>query len=788
MKITFALTIAVLLLIGRLINADKAPLHMSAAVTDKLHASHAFVSNQGQWDSHVLFYGAIGNGEIWFTPEGVYYQFTKLSSTASLSDSSTGIRRIGNTDPDAVREELAIRTIFLGSTQPLAAEGVGKLNQVSNYYIGNDPSLWRTNIPTYAEVSYSDLYPGIDVRYFYSSSGLEYDFIVHAGSDPNLIALRWEGPNEISMNPEGELIVQTALGKVVEHAPVVYQVAESKRRCVAGKFRLLGPATFGFTITGDYDPKLPLVIDPVLEYSTYLGGLSDDFAYGLAVDRDGYMYLTGATKSIKFPTYNAYDSIFTGSNVTNVFVSKFTPDGSSLVYSTFLGGGGGIDEGRDIAVDADGSAYITGRTSSSGFPILNQYDATLGGTRDAFVSKLSSSGTLIYSTFLGGSVIDEGYGIAVDPSGNAYVAGLTASANFPVLNAYDAGYNGQNDVFVTKLSPSGPSLLFSTFMGGSGNEQASGIALDGLHDIYLTGFTNSTNFPRLNAYDSTYNGSDDIFVAKLASAGKPLLYSTYLGGSAIDQAFAIAVGPNATAFITGYTTSSNFPTKSAFSSTLHGGTDAIVARLDATGKNLVYSTFLGGSSHEYAYGIVVDSRQEAYVVGATMSSDFPTLYALDSTINGSDDVFLTKLQSTGAVLVYSTLLGGSGFDQPYDIALDNSLAVTVTGTTASPNFPLARPFDSTGNSAYDIFLSRMSFEERNCCTGIRGNVDGDAADAVDIADVIFFVEYSFADPSGPEPPCPEEADVDGNGTVDVADLIYLVDYMFNSGPPAVPCQ
>ncbi|HKK22003.1 MAG TPA: SBBP repeat-containing protein, partial [candidate division Zixibacteria bacterium] len=654
--------------------------------------------------------------------------------------------------------------------------------------IGNDPSLWRTDVPCYSEVSYADVYPGIDVRYFYSSSRLEYAFLVNPGSDPTLIAVKWEGPNEISVNPDGEMTVQTALGRVVEHAPVIYQIVDSKKRSIAGKFRLLGSATFGFTISGDYDPKLPLVIDPVLEYSTYLGGLSDDFAYGLALDRDGYMYLTGSTRSAKFPTYNAYDSIFTGSNVTNVFVSKFTPDGSSLVYSTFLGGGGGIDEGRDIAVDADGSAYITGRTSSSGFPVLNQYDATLGGTRDAFVTKLSSSGTLIYSTFLGGSVTDEGYGIAVDPSGNAYVTGLTASANFPVLNAYDAGYNGLNDVFVTKLSPSGSSLVFSTFVGGSASEQASGIALDGLRNIYLTGFTNSSNFPRLNAYDSTYNGSDDIFVAKLAPAGKPLLYSTYLGGSAIDQAFAIAVGPNATAFITGYTTSSNFPTKSAFSSTLHGGTDAFVSMIDATGKNLVYSTFLGGSSHEYGYGIVVDSRQEAYVVGATMSSDFPTLQALDSTINGSDDVFLTKLQSTGAVLVYSTLLGGSGFDQPYDIALDNSLAVTVTGTTASPNFPLASPFDSTGNSGYDVFLSRLSFEERNCCTGIRGNVDGDAADAVDIADVIFFVEYSFADPSGPEPPCPDEADVDGNGTVDVADLIYLVDYMFNSGPPAVPCQ
>ncbi len=783
------LTLLISAALGASVVAGPATTELSFGRSAALTATY-FTQNEGQWDSQVLFHGNIRGTDIWLTNSGVYYQLSRVNSSVQTGpDPTTGALRFSFDDPDAVSEEVTVRTVFEGAASVLRADGLNKTSYVCNYYFGSDPSGWREQVANYSEVQFTNVYPGIDCRYYYSASDLEYDLIVNPGSDPNQIAIKWEGPSEIALNDSNELVVTTRLGSIREHAPLMYQVIDGENHPISGQYRLLGPSIIGFSLSGDYRHDLPLIIDPVLQYSSYVGGGYDDIAYGLALDPDGYMYLTGATKSPKFPTYNAYDSIFTGSNVTDVFVTKLSPDGSSLVYSTFLGGGGGIDEGRDIAANADGSAYITGRTSSSGFPVLNAYDVTLGGTRDAFVTKLSSTGTLNYSTFLGGTVADEGYGITVDASGNAYVTGSTQSANFPVVNAYDAGYNGQYDVFVTKLAPTGSSLVFSTFMGGSANEQANGIDLDGSNNIYLAGFTNSSNFPRLNAYDSSYNGADDIFVAKLAAAGKPLMYSTFLGGAGYEQASAIAVGPNNTAFVTGYTTSPAFPTKNAYSTSLHGGSDAVGVRINATGSGLVYSTYLGGSAFDYGYGIAVDSRQDAYIVGSTTSSDFPTIYAYDSVANGGDDIFIAKLQSTGSVIDYSTLLGGAANDEGFDIAIDNNLAVYIAGASISANYPVANSFDSTVNGGYDVVISKLTFDERNCCVGLRGNVNGDPLDAVDISDLIFFIDYSFEDPSGPEPPCPEEADVDGNGAIDVADVIFLVDYMFNGGSaPTVACQ
>jgi hypothetical protein len=478
---------------------------------------------------------------------------------------------------------------------------------------------------------------------------------------------------------------------------------------------------FGFLVLWFLGSFVSFSYAGALVYSTYLGGsrIGWDFGDGIALDPAGNAYITGvtysSTPSNDFPTTaGAFDTTYNGGNA-DVFVSKLNVTGSALVYSTYLGGSG-YDDGYEIAVDPVGNAYITGMTSSSDFPTTpGAFDTSFNGWYDVFVTKLNASGTaLVYSTYLGGSNKDYGEGIALDSAGNAYITGWTFSSNFSTtVGAYDTAYHS---CFVSKLNPSGTGLIYSTYLGGSGGEEGRGIAVDASGNAYIIGVTGSGFPTTAGVWDTSYNGFQDGFVSKLNPSGTGLVYSTYFGGSDDDYSSDIAVDAFGNTYLTGRTSSSDFPTTAgAFDTTDNGVWDVFVSKLNSTGSALAYSTYLGGSGDfDYGWDIAVDPVGNAYVTGYTNSSNFPTTPgAFDTTFNGGgfdlSDVFVSKLNATGSALAYSTYLGGSGDDGGFNIALDNAGNAYITGWTDSSDFPTtAGAFDTSLNGGDDVFVTKLS--------------------------------------------------------------------------------
>jgi hypothetical protein len=540
------------------------------------------------------------------------------------------------------------------------------------------------------------------------------------------------------VDAQGDLVLQTTVGPIRQRKPVIYQEVDGVRKDIPGGYVLKGEHQVGFKLAA-YDASQALVIDPVLSYSTYLGGSGEDRDPAIAVDAAGNAYVTGHTESTDFPTTaGAFQTTFGGGpfNGGDAFVTKLNATGSALVYSTYLGGSGG-DSGRGIAVDTAGNAYVTGYTASTNFPTTaGAFQTTRGGfLMDAFVTKLNPTGSaLVYSTLLGGSDLDSGEGIVVDAAGNAYVAGGTSSTDFPTTagafqTTFGGGANQGGDAFVTELNPTGSALVYSTYLGGSGGDSAASIAVDADGNAYVTGRTLSTNFPTTAAaFQPTFGGGvccgGDAFVTKLNPTGSaPLVYSTYLGGSDYDIGTGIALDTLGNAYVTGTTLSTDFPTTAgAFQATYGGGGDAFVTKLNPTGWAL-YSTYLGGSGGDSGRGIAVDAAGNAYVTGSTTSTNFPTTAgALQTTFTGGvspyggyfTDAFVTQLNPTGsAPLVYSTYLGGGGDDVGNAIALDTlpNPNVYVTGYTFSPNFPITTGAFQTmhvGGDRLDVFVAKIT--------------------------------------------------------------------------------
>jgi hypothetical protein len=607
--------------------------------------------------------------------------------------------------------------------------GVERVAGKSNYFIGNDPAKWKTDVPQFARVKYAQLYQGVDLIFHGNQRQLEYDFVVAPGSDPRCIRFAFEGASRVEIGKEGELLVTSKSGNQIrQHSPAIYQEVDGARRKVAGGYVIKkGSREVGFKVSA-YDRDRPLVIDPILSYSSYLGGATpsphspiDSGALAIAVDAAGNMYVTGFTSTVDFPTANPEQPAY-GGGLYDVFVTKIDPSGSTLVYSTYLGG---INDEKAfaIAVDSAGSAYITGFTQSPNFPTTVtafQPVSTTGilptNSSDAFVTKLSPGGNaLVYSTFLGGNTnADNGFGIAVDSSGCAYVTGETASTDFPTKNAYQPSLAGSGflrfNAFVTKLSADGTALVYSTYLGG-GVDEGFGIAVDSSGSAYVTGYTYSTSFPTKNPLQANLAGDSDIFITKFSPAGNTLVYSTYLGGSDLDEAFGIAVDASGSAYITGKTRSNDFPTVNAFQPTFGGGNeDAFVAKINPAGSALVYSTYLGGSGSEGNLSrIALDSAGDAYVVGSTDSTDFPTASAIQSARAGpGDNAFVTKLNAAGNGLIYSTYLGGNSLNLGFGIAVDSSGTAFVAGQTWSGNFPTVNPFQGSLRGTDDAFIAKIT--------------------------------------------------------------------------------
>jgi hypothetical protein len=692
-----------------------------------------FDANRGQTDERVKFLER-GAGHILFlTPSEAVLVFTKREQTKREQTATARLRGARLRPAGGGRvTSVTLRMTFVGANPAPRLVGTEELPGRANYFIGNDPGKWRSNVPTYAKVQYKDVYPGIDLVYYGNQRQLEYDFVVSPGADPNRIRISFQGTDKLEVDAEGDLVLHTAAGPIRQRKPVIYQEVVGARREVSGGYALKGAHQVGFQVAM-YDPSRPLVIDPALFYSTYLGGSGDDFGDGIAVDTSGNAYVTGQTASTNFPTTaGAAQSTFGGVNgfgYGDAFVTKLDPTGSALVYSTYLGGSGD-ERGNGIALDAAGNAYIVGFTNSTNFPTTpGAFQTTYrGGSFDAFVAKLDAAGsTLVYATYLGGNSFDFGDAIAVDLAGSAYVTGSTDSTNFPTtVGAFQPAFGGTGplgvgDAFVAKLNPTGSALVYSTYLGGSGDDAGTGIAVDPTGSAYVGGNTHSTNFPTTpGAFQSAFGGGPfDAFVARLDPVGAVLVYSTYLGGSGDDEGFGLAIDASGNVYVTGSTTSTNFPTTPGAFQTSFGGVgssgfgDAFVTELNPTGSALVYSTYLGGSDDDAGASIALDTSGNAYVTGWTASSNFPTTAgAFQAALAGGFDAFVTKLNPTGTTLVYSTYLGGSGDDFGFGIAVDalpNPNAY-VTGDTASANFPTTpRAFQTTfGGGTDDAFVTKIA--------------------------------------------------------------------------------
>jgi hypothetical protein len=582
-----------------------------------------FIENQGQVDEAVRYYVKASGQTVYFTEENIVFDLIRFDGA----------------EADDTAERLVFNLDFLGANSQLAIEGRDKDGAVVNYFIGNDPENWYADVPTYRELVYRGIYPNIDLRLYGDGGMLRYDFVVNPGATPEAIALAYDGIDSLAII-DGELVIGTALGDIVQSQPYIYQQIGDEVVEVEGGFRLGSDNTYGFYVAA-YNNHYPLIIDPVLlEYSTYLGGESDDGGMSIAVGPGETAYVTGETSSSSpgFPTTPGANQTANAGN-KDVFVTKLAPAGNSLVYSTYLGGGGN-DYGEGIALDSGGNAYVTGYTGGN-FPITTGAFQTSfqGGTYDAFVTKLSPDGSsLVYSTYLGGENNDEGYGIALDSGGNAYVTGYTSSNSSPGFpttpGTYQTDNAGNSDAFVTKLASAGNALVYSTYLGGEGYDSGWDIAVDSGGNAYVTGHTSSSSpgFPTtLGAYQTASAGDYDAFVTKLAPTGNSLVYSTYLGGEDMDYGFGIAVDSGGRAYVTGgtYSSSPGFPTTPGAYQMANAGPpngDAFVTKLASTGKALVYSTYLGGEMSEEGYDIALDAGGNAYVTGSTYSSSpgFPT--------------------------------------------------------------------------------------------------------------------------------------------------------------------
>ncbi len=689
------------------------------------HIPLYFEPNEGQTDPQVKFISR-GSGYTFFITPAEAVFVLKHGGPKDLSQ-KTG--RLGHKFPIPnssfqIGSPDVLRLRLEGGNRMAEFEGMEKAEGKSNYFIGNDRSKWHTNIANYTKVKIKEVYPGIDMVYYGAQRKLEYDFEVKPGADPSVIGLSNQGAKNAEVDSQGNLIFHMAQGDVAFKAPIVYQEQGAGKTKIDGAYKIRADGKIGFE-TGNYDKTLPLVIDPQLDYSTYLGGSSSDQGSAIAVDGSGDAYVTGDTYSMDFPTSSgAYQTALGGTGVSNAFISKLNATGSALIYSTYLGGNGG-ESGHGIAVNGSGNAYVTGYTTSTNFPTTTgAYQTTLGsaGVTNAFVTEINSSGNaLVYSTYLGGSESDYGCSIAVDGTGNAYVTGASGS-NFPTTTGAFQTVCSGSAAFITKLNPAGNMLVYSTYLGGTGGDIGFSIALDGSGNAYVTGCTGSTDFPTSSgAYQTTNNsapGNGNGFITKLNSSGTSLIYSTYLGGSGGLQARGIAVDGTGNVYVTGLTNGNfsvggpivNFPTTSGAFQTVFGGGifNAFVTKLNSIGSALVYSTYLGGNLEDIGTGIVLDGLGDAYVTGDAESSNFPTTSGAYLTAKTGNMSFLTELNTTGSNLIYSTLLSGSQWFIEGGVALDAQGNVYVTGYTSSTNYPATDgAYQTTFGGVEDAYVVKL---------------------------------------------------------------------------------
>src|ERR1035437_7769994 len=583
----------------------------------------------------------------------------------------------------------------LVGARPTQGQAESPLPGVVNYLVG-PAAAWRSGIPTYARVRDRSVYPGIDVVYYGTEGQLEYDFVLAPGADPRKIRVRYEGASRLRLDARGDLVIESASGEMRQPRPSIYQEIAGRRRPVAGGYTLRGQ-TVRFEVAA-YDRTRPLVIDPTLTWASYFGGPLTDEILAVTTDAAGNVYATGYTLSSR--------------GDTDCFITKLNSTGTTSIFTTLVGGALGNDEAYGIAVDSTGNIYVAGYTNSDDFPIV-AVSATLAGLgNDAFIAKVNPTGTTyLYAGFVGGSGDDFAYGLALDANNNLWIAGGTSSTTFPLSRTgAQRTLAGGYDAFVSEFDPNG-GLLYSSYLGGTGDDFAFGLAMDAAGNVYAAGSTVSTDFPgTASGFQPANAGGTDAWAAKLSPSGG-LLWATYLGGSADDEATAIAVDGSGAAYLTGDTTSSNFPTVKAYQGAFAGGAhDIMVAKIGPDGTKLVYSTYLGGSGDEIGNAIVVDTAGVAYVGGSSNSTNFPASFAFQSANRGGIDGTITAFSPAGDTLQFSSYIGGTLDDYVEALSVNCTTGLLLGGATVSTNFPVtagvAQPKYAGG--AADGFLAQVA--------------------------------------------------------------------------------
>jgi len=685
---------------GRTALLDESEIHSDTSALNGTRAALplGFESNRGQAESDVMFVGRGDNYALLLKPGEAVLALQRRKQSVAAAEA-----RPSDDDFSAPRR-LSMK--LEGANSMPVVSGVDQQQARANYIIGNDPAKWIKGVETYSGVLYSGVYPGIDLMFYGNQQRLEYDFTLSPGADFRGIRLRFEGADQLELNPEGALVLHTAAGDVRHERPLAYQETNGSRIQIPADFKRFDDGTIGFQV-GDYDLALPLVIDPVLVYSTYVGGSAADSGRGIVADSVGNAYLVGDSFSSDF---------LTRASTTNsdIFVGKLSRNGLLLTY--FFFGGLRNDTATGLTVDGSGNVYLCGSTESTDFPILNSVGSALRGTSDAFVIKLAAvpDQSLIfeYSSLIGGSGEEGGASVAVG-AGNAYITGRTSSQDFPAVGAIQTAFGGgDSDAFVSKLATDGKSLVYSTFLGGSGTEDVirkTGLSVDSAGNAYVSGDTQSANFPLKNALRGVKTGAAgtfDGFVSKINPGGSDFVYSTYLGGSEDDSALGIANDQAGNAYVTGRTRSTSF-LGSGSTRPSTGTTDAFVAKLNASGSAISYLTFIGGNAgDESANAITVDAAGDAVIAG-TAGEGSPTVNSIQSFFRGGTaDAFVAKLAPGGAV-TFSTYLGGSDDDEALAVSLDSEGAIYITGFTDSTDFPTATPLRFANSGGRDIIIAKI---------------------------------------------------------------------------------
>ena len=684
----------------------------------------SFVANNGQTDAAVKFTSR-GQGAMFF--------LTANETVMRLRNADFGMRN-KNSDAKFGRQSATMKMRFEGANSQPNVTGAELLPGKSNYFIGNDRSKWQRDVANFAKVCYDELYPGIDAVFYGNQRQLEYDFVVAPGADPRQIKLSFAGADSLKLDAAGNLVLKTAVGEIIQQAPVIYQQSGDARQPISGGYVLTADNRVTFEI-GDYDASRELVIDPIVAFASYLGGGDLDDANDVTVDAAGNVYLAGDTESEDFPASGNLGSngLFNGD--TAAFVVKLSPDGAAQLYSTLIDGRK-FDSAIGLKVDAQGNAYLTGTTGSTNFPLEAPFQDRINpgiATQPsyvlpdvlvaAFVLKLNAAGNaLVFSTYLSGNNDDEGFDIAVSNNLRVYVTGYTFSTNFPVKNEFQNNtiLSGK-DAFITVFAADGQSLVYSSYLRGT--EQGSLVAVDGAGNAYITGIADSANLTTRGAngqppFRASRPGGDDAFVAKFnpfASGNSSLVYSTYLGGSGTDKGFGIAVDSSNQAYVTGITGSTNFPLQAAAGSTILDSTnvvnEAFVTCLNANGSGLIFSSFLGGSGQEEGFDIALDSTRNIYIGGKTNSTNFPLVNPVQATRAGGFDAFAVRVSPGGRAITFSSYLGGSSNEIVGGIAVDSLGSIYLGGETTSTNFPTTPgALQSTAQGGGDGFVAKIKFK------------------------------------------------------------------------------